>query len=215
MSLSLSTLLENPAAAAFGTAGLACQLIWPLLKRRKAMLGVQMGIGSNYGIQYATLDAWSGAAVCALGASQTAIALLAGDRPWLRKLGLAFLPILFTSGFFTWSGLPTLLALSACSLIMIGRLQKDTLRLRQFMLASVPFGMSYDLSVGAAPALIGSCVSLAISLFALRRELRNRAARNSGRASEQSRNQLTMTFRKGGAYQTASTWARRGRKQGN
>jgi hypothetical protein len=39
-------LLENPDAAAFGAAGLACQLIWPLFSARHAIPWLQMGIGA-------------------------------------------------------------------------------------------------------------------------------------------------------------------------
>ncbi|MBT4890773.1 MAG: hypothetical protein HON65_14590 [Rhodospirillales bacterium] len=174
MSITISTLLDNPTAAAFGAAGLACQMIWPLLTKRRSMLGVQMGIGMNYAVQYSLMDAWSGAAVCIIGASQTLVALLVGENPRLRVLGLAFLPVVATAGMITWAGLPTLFVLIASALIMIGRLQHDTIRLRMFMLASAPFAMGYDLLVGAAPALIGACISLAISLAALRAELRKR-----------------------------------------
>ncbi len=166
-------ILENPVAIAFGAAGLACQFVWPLLSGRRAILGVQLGIGANYGAQYALLDAWSGAAVCSLGAAQTLIALLAGERAWLRRLGLMFLPGIVGVSLMTWSGLPSFLALSACCLTILARQQQDEIRLRQFMLAAAPFGMSYDISVGAAPALIGACVSNSIALVMLRPALRN------------------------------------------
>lgn len=202
MTMPLNTLLENSTSGAFGAAGLACQLIWPLLKRRRAMLGVQMGIGSNYGVQYAMLDAWSGAAVCALGASQTLVAFLAAGRPWLRYLGLAFLPAVAAAGLITWTGWPTLFALSALTLVMIGRLQQDTIRLRQFMLAAAPFGIGYDLSVGAALALIGACISLVISLGALRCEIRKRAGGTTA-ATRSSKKKFRSFFSvKGGSHQT-------------
>lgn len=176
MATMTNILMEQPVAAAFGVAGLACQLIWPLFSERKTMLGVQMGIGTNYGAQYALLDAWSGAGVCALGALQTLIAFLAGDCPWLRWLGLACLPVVLLIGALTWSGVSSFFALTACSIVMLGRLQKDEIRLRKFMLAAAPFGMSYDLSVGAAPALIGACVSATLAATMLRREIRKRRA---------------------------------------
>ncbi len=86
MQSALLTQIDEPAVAVFGAAGLACQLAWPLFSNRRAMLGVQMGIGTNYGAQYALLEAWSGAAVCGLGATQTLVAFLAGaDRPCSRS----------------------------------------------------------------------------------------------------------------------------------
>jgi hypothetical protein len=164
----------NPMALVFGGFGLICQLIWPLFGERKAILSVQLGIGTNYGVQYALLDAWSGAGIALLGATQTVIALLAGDKPWLKKMGLAFLPLVGVVAFITWSGLPSLLSLTACSLVMLGRLQNDTLLLRVFLLAAAPFGIGYDVSVGAGVALCGAISSAVIALTMLVGEFRAR-----------------------------------------
>jgi len=165
---------ENPMAALFGTLGLACQLIWPLFGARKAILSAQFGIGANYGVQYALLDAWSGAGIACMGATQTAIAFFAGERPWLRKLGLVFLPAIGGVCYVTWSGAASFFALTACALVMLGRLQKDTLRLRLFLLAAAPFGISYDVTVGAPVALVGAITSATIAVVMLVREIRTR-----------------------------------------
>lgn len=165
---------NNPMAVIFGAMGLACQLVWPVFSQRSRILSVQFGIGANYGIQYALLDAWSGAGVCGLGATQTAVALFAGERTWLRKMGLFFLPVVAFVCYATWSGYSSLFALCACSLVMLGRLQQDTLRLRLFLLAAAPFGIGYDISVGAMPALFGAVTSATIALVMLIRELRDR-----------------------------------------
>jgi hypothetical protein len=166
--------LENPLAAAFGTVGLACQLAWPLFRAHRAIMSVQFGIGADYSVHYALLDAWSGAGVAGLGATQSALAFFAGERPWLRRAGLIFLPIVAATCYATWSGLPTLFALTAVTLIMIGRLQQDTLRLRILLLAAAPFGVGYDVLVGAAPALIGGITSATIATAMLAREIRRR-----------------------------------------
>jgi hypothetical protein len=164
----------HPLAAAFGTAGLVCQLVWPMLRGRKAILSLQFGIGANYSLSYALMDAWSGAGVAALGATQTAVTIIAGDRPELRFLGVACLPTVAAISYATWCGLPSMLALAAVTLIMVGRMQHDTLRLRLLLLAASPFGMAYDIIVGATPALVGGIFSAAIALVALLREFRER-----------------------------------------
>ncbi|MCU9849950.1 YgjV family protein [Defluviimonas sp. WL0024] len=176
----INLITQHPAAAMFGAAGLACQLVWPLFSSRRAMLGVQFGIGTNYGAQYALIDAWSGAAVCALGATQTMIALIAGNRPWLRWMGLAFLPGVVAVCVLTWSGLPSFCSMTACSLVMLGRLQSDLLRFRSLMLAAAPFGMGHDLAVGSMLGLAGACLSATLAAVALRREIHGRS---SGRAT--------------------------------
>lgn len=188
----ISLITEHPAAVTFGAAGLACQLAWPLFSSRRTMLSVQIGIGTNYSVQYALIDAWSGAGVCALGATQTVIALLAGKRPWLRWMGLAFLPVIAAVCVLTWSGLASICSLTACTLIMLGRLQRDTVRIRCLMLAAAPFAITYDLAVGSAAGLLGACLSAALTALTLRREIRKRSSGRTSRPT-QTRNERTLS----------------------
>jgi hypothetical protein len=167
---------QSPLAAAFGAAGLLCQLIWPLFRDRRSIITAQFGIGADYSLQYALLDAWSGAGVAGLGAVQSALAFFAGDRPWFRKTGMIFLPIVGVIGFASWSGIESIFALTAVTLIMLGRMQSDTLRLRVMLLAAAPFGIGYDIIVGALPALIGGLVSATIAVVMLVREIKSRKA---------------------------------------
>ena len=169
------TFLENPMASAFGTMGLLCQMIWPIFRARKAIMTVQFGIGADYCMQYALLEAWSGAGVCCIGAVQSVVAFFAGERPWLRLVGVAFLPMAGAISYVTWSGFASLFALAAVSLVMIGRLQQDAVRLRIFLLAAAPFGIGYDIAVGALPALLGGIISASIAATMLAREVRARA----------------------------------------
>lgn len=165
--------LEHPLATAFGAMGLICQLIWPMFRAHRAILTAQFGVGADYGIHYALLHAWSGAGVAGLGATQTVIACLAGDRPWLRRMGIVFFPIVAAVCVATWSGMASLFALAAVTLTMAGRMQRDTLRLRILLLAAAPFGIGYDILVGA-PAIIGGITSATIATAMLVREIRRR-----------------------------------------
>jgi hypothetical protein len=167
-------LQENPLAVAFGAAGLFCQLIWPIFQARRAILTAQFGIGADYSMQYALLGAWSGAGVAGVGAMQSALSLFAGDRPWLRHAGLLFLPVVAVISYASWSGIESLFALTAVTLIMVGRIQHDTLRLRILLLLAAPFGIGYDIAVGALPALIGGIASAIIASVKLVREVRSR-----------------------------------------
>ncbi len=165
---------EHPGATAFGALGLVCQLAWPWFRERRVILSIQLCIGLLYCAQYALLGAVSAAGVCAIGAMQTTLALAAGDRPWLRRASLVFLPIVASLCLATWSGLPSLFALVGVTFVMLSRLQQDLLRLRMLQLGSVPFAIGHDMLVGAAPALVGCIVSACVASAALLRELRLR-----------------------------------------
>jgi hypothetical protein len=138
---------------------------------REHILTLQLGIASAYATHYALMGVTSGATVCLIGATQTTIALLSGDRPWLSRLGLGFIPLACLIGALTFSGIATILAVTACCLVMLGRLQSDTLRMRALMLAASPFGISHDAFTGAYPALAGALLSAAIAATAFHREL--------------------------------------------
>ena len=174
MTIAQDMILSAPMAMAFGTAGLAGQLAWPMLRDRTQILSMQLGIACCYATQYALMDEKIGASVCLVGAMQTTIALIVGDDPRLRWTGLGFIPLVIVLGMVTWSGPSSAFAMTACSLIMLGRMQSDTLRMRAIMLAAAPFGIGYDLSVGALPALCGAILSAAIASLAFRREWRAR-----------------------------------------
>jgi hypothetical protein len=165
--------LANPMATTFGAIGLLCQLIWPMFRRRRAIMTAQFGVGADYSLHYALLDAWSGAGVAGIGATQSALAFFFGERSWFRWLGLIFLPVVAAICYATWAGLETLFAFAAVTLIMLGRLQRDTLRLRILLLAAAPFGIGYDILVGA-PALVGGIVSATVAATMLVREINER-----------------------------------------
>lgn len=172
----VSMLHENPVAVAFGAAGLFCQLIWPLFRSRRAIMTAQFGIGADYSLHYAFLEAWSGAGVAGIGATQSALAFIAGDHPKLRFAGFVFLPVVAVICAATWCGIASLFALVAVTLIMVGRMQRDTLRVRIMLLAAAPFGMGYDIVVGSTPALMGGIVSATIAVTMLVWEIRQRRA---------------------------------------
>lgn len=172
MTTGMETLIDPGFAPVFGLSGLAAQFVWPLLRKRDAILSVQLGASCSYATSYALLGQQSATAVCLIGAIQTTVALLAGDRAWLSRLGYVFLPLVLIIGFITYSGLPTLLAVMACCIIMLGRLQKDTLRMRGIQLTASPFGAAHDVVVGAWPSLAGAVVSFILASTAFRRELR-------------------------------------------
>lgn len=166
-----------------GAIALACQLFWPLMSSRRAILIVQAGIGLGYGAQYALLDAWSGALVCFLGASQTLLILFGGTGRVQRLASISVFPLLAVIGAMTWVGMPTAFALMACALTMFGRYQTDTVKLRSIQLTAAPFGMAYDISVGAFPALCGGLVAATIAFLALQREIKKRFPLGTGSVS--------------------------------
>ena len=175
MTAIVQTLIDPSAAPFYGTAALAARVVSPLFVCRERMLTAQLGSSCLFAASYSVMDQQTATAVCLIGAVQTTVALIAGNRAWLNRMGYVFLPIVLVMGAVTYSGVPTLLAVTACCLMMIGRLQHDLIRMRGIQLASGPFGATHDALVGAWPALFGALLSFAIASIAFRRELKRSA----------------------------------------
>jgi len=175
MSHIVTNLIDPAAAPIFGIVGLAAQVAWPVFRSRETMLTVQLGATCSFATSYALMGQETATAVCLTGAIQTTVALLAGDRPWLNRMGYVFLPLVLAIGLFTYSGLTTILAVTACCLTMIGRLQTDTLRMRGVQLTASPFGAAHDFVAGAWPCLAGALISFSIAATAFRREFNARS----------------------------------------
>jgi len=170
------TMIDPNAAPLFGAAGLAVRMAAPLFARRGTILTAQLAASCLYASSYALMQQQTATAVCLIGAAQTTLALVAGERPWLNRTGYAFLPIALVIGLFTFSGLATLLAVTACCLTMIGRLQCDLIRMRATQLCASPFNAAHDIVIGAWPCLLGGLLTFAVAAAALRRELKRRRA---------------------------------------
>lgn len=172
MIVSAQSLIDPSAAPLFGAAGLAVRIVSPLFVRRDRILVAQLAASCLFATSYGLMDQETATSVCLIGATQTTVALIAGDRPWLGRLGYVFLPVVLAMGVATYSGLPTILAVTACCLMMIGRLQHDLMRMRGVQLCATPFGAAHDIVVGAWPCLAGAVLSFAIAAHAFRRELK-------------------------------------------
>jgi hypothetical protein len=169
---SLQSLLDRPLAGVFGVLGLAHLLSWPLVHGRRAILAMQFGMAASYGAHYCLLEAWTGAGLTALGASQTAFSLWAIRHPRRRTAMLAFLPLVAGVVWLTWGGIASMFAGGALAITMLGRLQHDEVRMRIVLLAAAPFGMAYDVLIGSAPALAGGIASASIGIMVLTRKIR-------------------------------------------
>jgi hypothetical protein len=114
-------------------------------------------VGNNVGFaaHFLLLSQWTVAAMNGLIGVQTVVAIWLGQRPRLRWVYYAFMPVLAVCGIVTWQGLPSLLAEAATALSTVG----NEMSVRAWTLASTPFGMAHDLAVGSLPGLLADLLS--------------------------------------------------------
>nr|WP_246523442.1 YgjV family protein [Neoroseomonas eburnea] len=174
-----------PPAAAFlepanlaGFVALGSSITWPLLRDRRAILGVQVLGSLLFGLHYLLLGAATAAAMCVMGALQGVALVILMDRR--KRVGVVTASLLLSAlvTAFTWAGLPSLLSQAGQALSAIGRLQFDTQRLRKWFLVSVVFWSTHNVMVGSVFGLASDTLSLTSLLLALwRHRAGARAAR--------------------------------------
>lgn len=173
---SAATLLEPANIAGF--VALGSSITWPLLRRRKAILAVQVAGSLLFALHYILLGASTAAAMCVMGAMQgVALVVLIDRRQRIAVVG-ATMAIAAVVTALTWTGLPSLLSQGGQAVSAIGRLQLDTQRLRLWFLVSVAFWCSHNLMVGSVFGLASDTLALTSLLVGL---WRGRAARAAPR----------------------------------
>ncbi len=164
--------LTDPANIA-GFAALGSSVTWPLLRRRRAILAVQVAGSLLFALHYLFLGAGTAAAMCVMGALQgIALVTLIDRRRRIMVVGVT-MAIAAVVTACTWTGLASLLSQGGQAVSAIGRLQLDTQRLRLWFLASVVFWCSHNLMVGSVFGLASDTLALTSLLLGL---WRNRAA---------------------------------------
>ena len=167
-----SAFLSEPATIV-GIIALGSSVTWPLLRRRKAILVVQVAGSLLFALHYLLLGASTGAAMCVMGALQgVALVTLVDRRQRIGVVGATMAIGAFVTAM-TWNGLPSLMSQGGQAMSAIGRLQLDTQRLRLWFLVSVVFWCSHNLMVGSVFGLASDTLSLTSLLLGL---WRNRAA---------------------------------------
>jgi hypothetical protein len=162
----LPTVAADPADVA-GLVALGSSLVWPLLRRRRAILAVQVAGSLLFALHYLLLGAATGAAMNVLGALQGIALVVLIDRR--RRIGAVAgsMAIGALVASLTWTGLPSLLSLAGQWTAAIGRLQLDTQRLRLWFLVSTVFWCAHNLMVGSAFGLASDMLALGALLLGL------------------------------------------------
>lgn len=143
---------------------IACYSAWPLFRTRRAMLLMQLFSLASVALHYALVDAATASVMNLLGAVQIVASLLFGTRPKLSWIGYAFAACMIAASFYTWNGMPSLLATAGMVLVAIGRAQANAQTMRLLVLASAPLWLAHDLLI-SSPMAIADAISLVIGLW--------------------------------------------------
>jgi hypothetical protein len=170
----LTATVANPVAAVAGFAAMVCLAVWPIFRARSTMLAIYIGNNLGFVLHYALLELWTAAAMNALLALQTGVAIGIERWPRLRMAYYALIPVVAGLTLVTWYGWPSILAAAATALSTVGRIQRNEMLFRALLLATTPLWAMHDLVVGSLPGFAADILSMltgAIMLLACARTI--------------------------------------------
>lgn len=129
---------------AFGAAAFAGSCLWPLMKRRRALLAGQAVTNLLFITHFLLLGAYTAAALCALVVTQVLTALPERRGRWQALAFAATVPGIAAVACFTWSGLPSALSSLGISFSTLARWQSNTTRMRWLLLVAGLFWVSHN-----------------------------------------------------------------------
>lgn len=156
----LTATVANPIAAVAGFAAMACLATWPIFRTRSTMLVVYIGNNLGFVLHYGLLGLWTAAAMNALLALQTGVAIGVERWPRLRMAYYALIPVVAGAAVATWYGWPSILAAAATALSTVGRIQRNEMLFRALLLATTPLWALHDLAVGSLPGFAADILSM-------------------------------------------------------
>ncbi|ANC90537.1 YgjV family protein [Azospirillum humicireducens] len=171
----LSLPLPVTAADAFGAAAFAGSCLWPLMKKRRALLAGQAATNLMFIIHYVLLGAHTAAALCLLVVTQALVAMPEGRNRWQTAAFAATVPAIAAIAVFTWSGLPSALSSLGITFSTLARWQSDAVRMRLLLLVAGAFWISHNAVVMSPFAMASDLFSAAANLLRLRGERRKTA----------------------------------------
>lgn len=164
-------------ATSVGLLGVGANVIWPLIKQRKALLVGQVIACVFMFTHFFLLQAYTGAAVMLVAGIQAALAIPLEQHPQFKRIYLLSMLLTPIVCWISWHGIPSVFSSLALVLFCIGNLQTNTLRLRIFLLLCLFGWIGHNLLILSFPALLSNGLALMTSVFGLMREYKARDQR--------------------------------------
>jgi hypothetical protein len=167
-------------ADVFGLAGVIAGSSWGFMKDRRAILGIQALATVMFATHYGLLDAWSGAAMCAVTLVQIAASIPQRRNRATTALFWVTVPMMALLIVLTWNGIASAGAAFGMAMATLGRWQTDVFKLRGFFILCALGWACHNLTVGSPFGLASDTMCLVSNLWRLRSELAiRRLARQS------------------------------------
>jgi hypothetical protein len=158
-------------AEILGALAIASGLVWPVVRGRRLLLGIQAASSLLWASHYAAIgpEAYTGAIMCALVVIQ---ALTASYRP-ARWAGVVFwltIPVMLAFVVATWAGPQSAGAAFGLFVSALGRWETNPIRMRLLFILCIAGWASHNLIVGSLFALTSDALTVLTNSIGIYRE---------------------------------------------
>ncbi len=159
-------------ATAFGVAGVAANITWPLMKQRRTLLAWQVLACALMGVHFGLLGARTGALVMLVAGSQAALAIPLGNSPRFKRIYLASLVLTPITCYLTWQGPQSVFSSLALALVCIANFQLNQVRQRALLITAIFAWVAHNIMVASIPGLISNALAFMVSAHMLRQTMK-------------------------------------------
>ena len=160
-------------AEALGALAVASGLVWPVVRGRRLLLGIQALSSLLWASHYAAIgpDAYTGAVMCTLVVIQ---ALTASFRParWAAAIFWLTIPVMLAFVAATWAGPQSAGAAFGLFVSALGRWETNPIRMRLLFILCIAGWSSHNMIVGSLFALTSDTLTVLTNSIGIYRERR-------------------------------------------
>ena len=159
-------------ASAFGFAGVAANLTWPLMRNRSALLTWQVVACVLMLTHFELIAAHTGALVMFVAGVQAALAIPLGRSTRFKFIYLGSLALTPVACILSWQGPQSAFSSLALAIVCIANFQLNQVHQRALLITAIFAWAVHNVMVGSVPGLVSNALAFCVSLVMLFRVYR-------------------------------------------
>ena len=160
-------------ASIFGFAGVAANLVWPMMRHRPSLLFWQVVACAFMLIHFELLDAHTGAIIMFVAGLQASLAIPLGRSPKFKFIYLGSLLLTPVVCYWSWQGLQSVFSSLALAIVCVANFQLNQLHQRALLIAAIFAWAAHNIMVNSIPGLVSNTLAFCVSTYMLFRVYRS------------------------------------------
>lgn len=160
-------------ATVFGFAGVAANLVWPLMRNRSALLSWQVVACFLMLVHFELLAAHTGALIMFVAGVQAVLAIPLGRSPRFKFIYFGSLFLTPLVCYWSWQGPQSVFSSLALAIVCVANFQLNQLRQRALLITAIFAWVAHNIMVGSVPGLVSNTLAFCVSAYMLFRVYRS------------------------------------------